>query len=104
LGTVGPVIVGRLLRPSEGEVQMTEHRGSPPEDREVERAIVVRLLPRHYERRSSLQAALKHIEPSELEAALARLREHGVVDALTADSIRVSACAQHLDDLGLVGI
>lgn len=83
---------------------MTEQRGSSPEDREVERAIVVRLLPRHYERRSSLQAALEHIEPSRLDGALERLQQHGVVDTLTTDSIRVSRCAQHLDDLGLVGI
>jgi hypothetical protein len=45
---------------------MIEHRGPSPEDREVERAIVVRPLPKHYERRSSLQPALKHIEPSDL--------------------------------------
>jgi hypothetical protein len=83
---------------------MTEHRGSSPEDREVERAIVVRLLRRHYERRSSLQAALKHIEPSALEEALERLQQHGVVDALTTDAIHVSPCAQHLDDLGLAGV
>lgn len=83
---------------------MTEHRGASPEHREVERAIVVRLLPRHYERHTSLQAALKRVERSELDAAVERLREHGVVDTLTADSIRVSACAQHLDDLGLIGV
>jgi hypothetical protein len=83
---------------------MTEHRGPSPEHREVERAIFVRLLSRHYERRSSLQAALKHIEPSRLEAALERLQQQGVVETLTADSIRLSTCAQHLDDLGLIGI
>lgn len=83
---------------------MTEHRGPSPEHREVDRAIVVRLLPRHYERRTSLQAALKHIEPSRLQAAFERLQQQGVVDTLTADSIRLSACPQHLDDLGLIGI
>lgn len=83
---------------------MTEDCGRSPEDREVERAIVLRLLPRHYERRTSLQAALKHIEPSKLEEALEHLQQHGVIDTLTADSIRLSACAQHLDDLGLVAI
>lgn len=82
---------------------MTEHRGPSPEDREVERAIFVRLLPRHYERRTSLQAALKHIEPLRSQTALERLQQQGVVDTLTADSIRLSACAQHLDDLGLIG-
>jgi ABC-type phosphate/phosphonate transport system ATPase subunit len=83
---------------------MTEHRGPSPEDREVQRAIVVRLLHRHYERHASLQAALKHIEPSELQAALERLQRRGVVDTLTADAIRLSGCAQRLDDLGLIGI
>jgi hypothetical protein len=83
---------------------MSEHRGPSPEDREVERAIFLRLLSRHYERRTSLQAALKHIEPSRLQAALERLQQQGVVDTLTADSIRISACAQHLDDLGLIGV
>jgi len=63
----------------------------------------VRLLPRHYERRTSLQAALSHIEPSELEAALERLQQHCVVDALTADAIRLSPGTQHLEDLGLIG-
>jgi hypothetical protein len=99
------MLVGRrLLRPIEGESQMTEHRGPSPEHREVERAIVVRLLPRHYERHANLRAALKHIEPPRLGAALERLQQHGVVDTLTADAIRLSACAQHLDDLGLIGI
>ncbi len=85
---------------------MTEHRGPSPENREVDRAILMRLLPRHYERRTSLQAALKHIDPPELEAALERLQQQGVVDTLTpdSDSIRLSACAQHLEDLGLIGI
>jgi hypothetical protein len=83
---------------------MTEHRGPSPEHREVERAIFLRLLPRHYERRTSLQAALKHIEPSTLQAALERLQQQGVVDTLTADSMCLSTCAQHLDDLGLIGI
>jgi hypothetical protein len=83
---------------------MTEHRGPSPENREVERAIFVRLLPRHYERRTSLQAALQHIESPKLEAALERLQQQGVVDTLTADSVRLSACAQHLDDLELIGI
>lgn len=63
---------------------MTEHRGPSPENREVERAIFVRLLPRHYERRTSLHAALKHIEPARLQAALERLQQQGVVDTLTA--------------------
>jgi hypothetical protein len=83
---------------------MTEHRGPSPENREVERAIIIRLLPRHYERHASLRAALAHIEPNELAAALERLQQQGVVETLTADSIRLSACAQHLDDVGLIGI
>lgn len=82
---------------------MTEHQDPPPARRQVERAIILRLLPRHYERRTSLQAALAHVERSELDAALEHLQQHGVVDALTADTIRVSPCAQHLDDLGLLG-
>ncbi|MHB8241957.1 MAG: hypothetical protein ACYDHN_08200 [Solirubrobacteraceae bacterium] len=80
---------------------MTEHHG--PADREVERAIIARLLSRHYER-ASLQVALEHIEPPGLEAALERLQQHGVVDALTAESISLSSATQHLDDLGLIGI
>jgi hypothetical protein len=83
---------------------MTEHRGPSPESREVDRAIIVRLLPRHYARRTSVQTALKHIEPSQLGSALERLQQCGLVEALSADAIRVSACAQHLDDLGLIGI
>jgi hypothetical protein len=83
---------------------MTEHRGPSPKDREIERAIIIRLLPRHYERHTSLQAALAHIEPTRLQAALERLQQQGVVETLTADSIRLSACAQHLDDVGLIGI
>lgn len=83
---------------------MTEHQGPPPPAlRKVERAIILRLLPRHYERRTSLRGALAHIERSELDAALEHLGQHGVVDALTADTIRVSPCAKHLDDLGLLG-
>lgn len=37
-------------------------------------------------------------------AALERLQQRGLVETLSADAIRVSACAQHLADLGLIGI
>jgi hypothetical protein len=83
---------------------MTKHRGPSPDRPEVERAIIKRLLPRLYERRTSLQAALDHIEPSELESALERLQQQGIVYPLTADAVRVSPCAQHLDSLGVIGI
>jgi hypothetical protein len=83
---------------------MTEDQSPSPAGREIERAIVLRLMRRHYERRASVRAALAHIDPSELDAALERLQQHGVVEALTADTIRVSPCAQHLNDLGLFGV
>jgi hypothetical protein len=73
---------------------------------QAERAIVLQVLgDEHSPRwtRSELEAQLDRIDLLTVNDALALLASDGVV-VLDGEDVRAAACAQRLDDLGLVGI
>lgn len=76
----------------------------PPDQRNVERAIVLQLLGDDHDPRWSFSELLELGDPElALAAALARLREDGVVLG-EGDAILASPCARRLDALGVIAI
>ncbi len=85
---------------------MTQQAGVPPDQRKLERAIVLLLLSDNHDARcahTELSAAFGDFEPSTLTAALGHLQECDVLHA-ESDTIRASPCARRLDELGLIGV
>jgi hypothetical protein len=85
---------------------MTQQAGVPPDQRKLERAIVLLLLSDNHGARCSraeLSAGLGDVEPSALTAALGHLQERGVV-GVESDTILALPCAHLLDELGLIGV
>jgi hypothetical protein len=88
------------------EPSVTQHADVPPDQRKLERAIVLLLLSDNHGARCSraeLSAALGDFEPSTLAAALGHLQDCGVL-LVESDMILASPCARRLDALELIGI
>jgi hypothetical protein len=78
-----------------------------PDDPTVaERAVVVQLLDR---KRAAMPAELyaairEGLTPSEIDAAVARLAESGIIRQDEYGALRTTAAVRHLDTLGLICI
>jgi hypothetical protein len=86
---------------------MSHLAGVPPDDREIERAVVFQLLRDDHEERWSRAelASTCGADAPRLDAALHRLCEHGVVGALAgSDDVQASACVRRLDALAVIGV
>jgi hypothetical protein len=86
---------------------MSHLAGVPPDDREIERAIVFQLLRDDHEERWSraVLASKCGVDAARLNAALHRLCEHGIVEALAGgDDVQASACVRRLDALAVIGV
>jgi hypothetical protein len=73
----------------------------------AQRAIVMQLLRDDHDllwRRTQLRGQLSDIGGDVFKAALKLLAEEGCIALLRGSAMRASICAQHLDELGLVGI
>jgi hypothetical protein len=75
--------------------------------RMAQRAIVMQLLRDDHDllwRRTQLRRRLPDVGGEVFKAALKLLAEEGCIALLRGSAMRASICAQHLDELGLVGI
>lgn len=75
--------------------------------RMAQRAIVMQLLRDDHDRlwrRTQLRRQLPDIGGVVFKMALKLLAEEGCIALLRGSAMRASICAQHLDELGLVGI
>jgi hypothetical protein len=83
---------------------MHRSAGVPSEQRSVERAVVLQLLGEDHDPRWSFSELCELGDPEPvLVAALARLREDGVVIG-EGDALFASPCARRLDALGVIAI
>ena len=84
---------------------MGHQPGAPPDQRKIERAVVLQVLrDDHSERWSETELATTlNEEPSSIAAAVERLQDSGVL-LVDADVIVASPCARKIDALGVIGI